>query len=82
MIRPATRYDIPQIVWCNLTAKTDSELVGYGPPFDRRIFANEDKLRSNWQSGNHAEEGLVYVFEEDGLVLAYVQIEFTPTGGT
>ena len=78
MIRPATMEDIPQIVWCNLTAKTDSELVGYGPPFDRRIFANEDRLRSNWQSGNHAEGGLVYVFEEDGLVLAYAQIRVDP----
>jgi ribosomal protein S18 acetylase RimI-like enzyme len=74
MIRPATSDDIPQIVWCNLTAKTDTEIVGYAPPPDRRIFANEDRLRSKWHGGNLVDEGLVYVFEEDDQVIAYVVI--------
>ena len=77
MIRPATKDDIPQIVWCNRTAKNDNELVGYGPPLGKRVFADEDKLRSNWH-GNHVEEESVYVFEEDGRVLAYTQVRVDP----
>jgi len=77
MIRPATKDDIPQIVSCNRTAKDDNELVGYGPPLGKRVFADEDKLRSNWH-GDHVEEESVYVFEEDGRVLAYAQVRVDP----
>jgi hypothetical protein len=41
MIRPATRDDIPRIMWRNLAVKTDNEVVGYDLPSDRRIFDNE-----------------------------------------
>jgi GNAT superfamily N-acetyltransferase len=77
MIRPATKDDVSQIVWCNRTAKNDSKVVGYGLPSNRRVFANEDKLRSKWR-GNHVEGELVYVFEEDGRVLAYTQVRVDP----
>lgn len=62
MIRPAKKNDIPQIVWCNRTSKNDIETVGYAPPVDKRVFADEDKLRSSWDGNNVEEEGL-YVFE-------------------
>ena len=73
MIRPATKDDIPQIVWCNRTSKNDSDLVGYAPPLDKRVFADENKLKSSWH-GNLVEEEGLYVFEEDGRVLAYTQV--------
>jgi len=77
MIRLATKDDIPQIAWCNRTAKNDSELVGYGVPSCRRVFANEEKLKSKWH-GNHVEGELLYVFEEDGRILAYAQVRVDP----
>ncbi len=77
VIRPATKDDIPQIVWCNRTAKNDSELVGYAPSLDGRVFADKDKLRSSGH-GNHVDGECVYVFEEDGRVLAYTQVRVDP----
>lgn len=77
MIRPATRMDIPSIVRCNLTAKTEDETIGYGAPLDRRTFANEDRLEQAWGSENEVEGELAYVFEENGVV-AYVLIEVKP----
>lgn len=80
MIRPATRDDIPQIVRCNRTALIDSELVGYGLPSGRRVFANEDKLRASWhgnQVGGQSAPDL-YVFEEEGHVLGYTQVRVDP----
>jgi ribosomal protein S18 acetylase RimI-like enzyme len=64
-------------VWCNRTAKSDSELVGYALPLDRRVFTDEDKLRSNWH-GNNVEGECVYVFELNGRVLAYTQVRVGP----
>ena len=81
MIRPATKEDIPQIVWCNRTAVRDSELVGYGLPVAKRVFASEDKLSANWLSGNQVREETapyVYVLERDGCVLGYTQIRIDP----
>ena len=78
MIRPATRMDIQAIVRCNLTAKTHEETIGYAPPLDQRIFADQDKLERAWGSGNEVEGELVYVFEENEKVVAYVLIEVQP----
>jgi ribosomal protein S18 acetylase RimI-like enzyme len=77
MIRLATKEDIPQIVWCDRTAVSDSEVVGYGLPSGKRVFANEDKLRANWQ-GDYVEGRLVYVFEEDRRVLGFIQVRVDP----
>ena len=48
--------------------------MGYAPTPDQRSFTDEDKLRSDWGAENHVGEGFVYVFEEDGRVVAYVII--------
>jgi len=61
-------------VWCNRTAKANSEVIGYAPTPDQRIFIDEVKLKSEWGAENHVGEGLVYVFEEEGRVVAYVVI--------
>jgi len=78
MIRPATRMDIPSIVWCNLTAKTDEEIIGYGPPSAQRTFANKERLERAWGSGNEVDGELAYVHEENGKVVAYVLIRVDP----
>lgn len=78
MIRPATRTDIPGIVWCNLTSKTVEEIVGYGPPLDQRLFANEKRLEQTWRSENEVDGELVYVYEEGGKVVGFVVIRVDP----
>jgi GNAT superfamily N-acetyltransferase len=70
--------DIPSIVWCNLTAKTLEEIIGYGPPLDQRIFANEERLERAWGSGNEVEGELAYVYEQVGKVVAFVVIRVEP----
>lgn len=78
MIRPATRMDIPSIVWCNLSAKTDEEIIGYGLPSAKRTLANKERLERAWGSGNNVEGELAYVYEENGRVVAYVLIRVDP----
>jgi predicted GNAT family acetyltransferase len=78
MIRAATRVDIPNIVRCNLTAKTSEETIGYAPPLEQRTFADQNKLERVWGSGNQVKGGFVYVFEENEEVVAYVLIEVQP----
>lgn len=73
MIRLATKYDIPQIVHIDQTAIVDDELVGYGPPAGKRVFADEDKLRAVWV-GNSVEGMLVYVIEEEERILGFTLI--------
>lgn len=77
MIRLATKYDIPQIVRIDQTAVSDDELVGYGPPADKRVFADEDRLRAVWV-GNSVRGLLVYVSEEEGRILGFTQIRVDP----
>jgi GNAT superfamily N-acetyltransferase len=77
MIRLATRYDIPQIVRIDQTTVSDDELVGYGPPVDKRVFADEDRLRAVWV-GNSVGGLLVYVFEEEGSILGFTLIRVDP----
>ena len=78
MIRPATKLDIPSIVRCNLTAKGDEEIIGYGSPFAQRTFASEERLGKVWGSGNEVDGELAYVYEENGKVVAYVLIRVDP----
>jgi ribosomal protein S18 acetylase RimI-like enzyme len=78
MIRPATRIDIPSIVWCNLTSKTLEEIAGYGPPLDQRLFANEKKLEQAWRTENEVDGELVYVYEQNARVVAFVVIRVEP----
>jgi GNAT superfamily N-acetyltransferase len=77
VIRLATKYDIPQIVRIDQTAVSDGELVGYGPPADKRVLADEDRLRAVWV-GNSVGGLLVYVFEEEGCILGFTQIRVDP----
>jgi GNAT superfamily N-acetyltransferase len=77
MIRLATKDDIPQIVWCDRTAVSDIEVMGYGVPSDKRVFADEEKLRAYWD-GDYVEGRLVYVFEEDHRVLGFTQVRVDP----
>jgi len=74
MIRQATRRDIPSIVWCNLTAKTDEEVKGYGLPSSQRTFADQERLISAWGNDSEVKDELVYVYEENEEVVAYVLI--------
>ncbi len=78
MIRPATKADIPSIVSCNLNAKTDEEVVGYGLPSAQRTFANRERLERAWGSGNEVQGELAYVYEENGKVVAYVLVKVGP----
>ena len=78
MIRAATKVDIPNIVRCNLTAKTLEETIGYAPPLEQRTFADQNKLKRAWESRNQVEGEFVYVFEENEEVVAYVLIEVQP----
>ena len=77
MIRLATKHDIPQIVHIDQTAVVDDELVGYGPPASKRVFADEDKLRAVWV-GKSVEGMLVYVIEEDERILGFSLIRVDP----
>jgi GNAT superfamily N-acetyltransferase len=77
MIRLATKDDIPQIVWCDRTSVSDIEVVGYGLPSGKRVFANEEKLRANWHDA-YVEGRIVYVFEEEHHVLGFTQIRIDP----
>lgn len=73
MIRIASQNDIPQIVRIKRAAVSDHELVGYGPPSDKRIFADENKLRAVWTE-NSVDGLLVYVFEEEKRILGFTLI--------
>ena len=42
---------------------------------NQRTFADQNKLERAWGSGNEVEGELVYVFEENEKVVAYVLIE-------
>ena len=77
MIRSATERDIPQIVRIDRTAVSDEEVMGYGPPSGRRVFADVDRLRAGWVGGT--VEGLqVYVFEDNGCILGFMLIGVAP----
>lgn len=77
MIRPATKYDIPQIVRIDQTTVSDAELVGYGAPAEKRVFANEDKLRAVW-TGNAVEGLTMYVYEEEERIFGFTLIRVDP----
>jgi len=73
VIRFATERDIPRIVRINRTTVKEDELVGYALPADKRLLADEDRLRTVW-AGNSVGELLVYVFEEEERILGFTQI--------
>ena len=77
MIRLATKYDIPQIVRIDQTTLSGDGLAGYSAPADKRLFADEDKLRAVW-AGNSVEGLVVYVFEEEERILGFALIRVDP----
>ncbi len=74
-IRPATREDIPSLVWCNTTSVTEEEAVGFGPPIAQRSFADSRRLSVAWREPNRVGAEEVIVAELDGLVVGYVTVQ-------
>lgn len=72
-IRAANEEDIPGIVSCNLSAKTEEELKGFAPPRGFSPFHSVKKLRDAWVSPNIVDGGMLFVCDS-GRIEGYVSI--------
>jgi len=75
VVRPANRNDIPRIASVCLSSVSDEEVRGFGKPASELLFANADRLESQWREANRVGSEEVFVAELSGSLVGCVTIE-------
>ena len=73
-VRPATREDIPAIVWVSNSSVAEGEDYGFGVP-DGSPFVDEKRLSAAWHDPNWVRGEQVLVADLDGRVVGCMTIE-------
>jgi predicted N-acetyltransferase YhbS len=73
-VRPATREDIPAIVWVSNSSLEEGEDYGFGVP-GGSPYADEKRLSAAWKDPNWVRGEQVLVADLDGRVVGCVTIE-------
>ena len=74
VVRPATRADVPGIVWVSSASILPGEDMGFGGGLDSP-FSDASALAAVWQEPNVVQSEEVLVAEMDGRIVGYVTLE-------